>query len=237
MLPIDESSTGPKAGICLSFDDDHLASWRDHRQLLNDFGVRATFFVRGMDRFDDAELAVLQGLAADGHEIGSHSYRHRSVTRHYGGDPARVAEYVEAEVLPAATAMRNLGLEAGSFAYPYGHHAPEYDQAVLEHFGHLRSIAYRRRYLAPHRLRTIFHRQGSGERLHHALGIDNVFSNDSFMAAAMRKAESQHMVLSLFGHRIAENNEDYAVRPSRLRALLELAASMHLRSYKVCELI
>jgi peptidoglycan/xylan/chitin deacetylase (PgdA/CDA1 family) len=236
LLVPDDPSTGPRAGICLSFDDDHLTSWRDHRRLLSEFGVKATFFVRGLDRFDDTELALLQGLVADGHELGSHSYRHRSVTRHYGGDPARIDEYLEAEVLPAAAAMRHLGIEPNSFAYPYGHRTPEYDAAVLKHFKHLRSIAYRRRYLAPHRLRTIFHRLGSGERLQHAIGIDNVFSNDSFMAASMRKAESQQMVLSLFGHRIVENDEDYSVRPSKLRALLALAAAMNLRSYKVSEL-
>ena len=236
MSPFD-ATTGPQAGICLSFDDDHLTSWRDHRHLLKEFGVKATFFVRGLDRFDDTELALLQGLAADGHELGSHSYRHRSVTRHYGGDPARIDEYLETEVLPAIAAMRALGLKPGSFAYPYGHHTPEYDAAVLQHFCHLRSISYRRRYLAPHRLRTIFHQPGSGERLHHAIGIDNVFSNDGFMAASMRKAESQRMVLGLFGHRIAENDEDYSVRPSRLRALLQMAASMNLRSYTVSQLL
>jgi peptidoglycan/xylan/chitin deacetylase (PgdA/CDA1 family) len=231
-----DPSPGLAAGICLSFDDDHLASWREHRRLFSDFGVKATFFVRGLDRFDDAELALLQGLVSDGHELGSHSYRHRSVTRHYGGDPARIDEYLEAEVLPAIEAMRPLGITPTSFAFPYGHHTPEYDEAVLRHFAHVRGIAYRRRYLAPHRLRTIFHRLGSGDRLQHAIGIDNIFANDSFMASSMRKAESQQLVLSLFGHRIAENADDYSVRPSKLRALLQLAESMKLRSYTASQL-
>lgn len=221
----------------MSFDDDHVDSWWQYRSLLDEFGVKATFFVRGLDRMHSAERDLLLQLARDGHELGSHGYRHRSVTRHYNADPARIDEYLAQEVIPAARALREAGLQAGSYAFPYGHRSGEYDAAVLQHFSHLRSIGYRRRYLPPHRLRTIYHRIGSGEQLHHALGLDNAYANDGFLHATMRKAQSQGMVLSLFAHRINESDEDYVIRPTKLRAALQLAASLHLPSYTVGQLI
>lgn len=223
-------------GVFLSFDDDYLVEWHAQRELLREFGARATFFVRGLDRLSDRELRLLHDLKADGHEIGSHSYRHRSVMRHYGGNPEKIGDYLREEVIPAAESMRAAGLEPRSFAFPYGHHTPEYDAAVLEHFGHVRGTAYKRRFVAPHRLRAIYHRMGSGERVHHALGIDNVYSNQVHLTAALRKAATQRLVLGLYAHRLAEDDEQYTLRPSKLRELLALARTLSLRCFVVSEL-
>lgn len=224
------------SGISLTFDDDYIAQWHANRELFQEFELRATFFVRGLSRLSDAELRTLMDLRADGHEIGSHGFRHKSVVRHYGGDAANVGRYIEEEILPAIESMRAFGLEAHSFAYPYGHHTPEYDAALLQHFQHIRCVAYTRSYVAPHRLRAIFHDLGSGQRVHHAIGLDNAYGNVNQMSAALSKAARMRLVVGLYAHNLAENDGHYSLRPSKLRTLLQQVRRLGMRSFTLREL-
>jgi peptidoglycan-N-acetylglucosamine deacetylase len=68
------SGDGQRPEICLTFDDGPGASTPVILDILKRTGVRATFFLLGQNVERYPELA--RRIAAEGHEIGNHSYSH-----------------------------------------------------------------------------------------------------------------------------------------------------------------
>lgn len=118
----------------ISFDDNYR-SWHAARGLLDEVGIRATFYVNTLpfrDTCSDADLASyferiafhgervtlsraeLRELAADGHTIGCHSHSHYRL--------AHLTESTwDAEILQCKHRLEELiGAEVSDFAFPYG---------------------------------------------------------------------------------------------------------------------
>ena len=128
-LALDEGRDLAKA-VILTFDD----ALRSFHQLalpaLLRRRMRATVFVPvgeigGTNRWDAAagfpERAVmteseLQEIAAEGIEIGSHGWTHRSL-------PDCSEAEMKEELTRSRERLQGLGLTADYFAYPYGHHS------------------------------------------------------------------------------------------------------------------
>ena len=88
---------GRKAALSLTFDDGLQEHYTLFRQELNSRGLRATFAIVGskvggvMHSSQDKAMGIsgtpcmtwqmIQRLAADGHEIGSHGWEHKNVTK------------------------------------------------------------------------------------------------------------------------------------------------------------
>jgi peptidoglycan/xylan/chitin deacetylase (PgdA/CDA1 family) len=78
VLDFQEPASEPdlRASVYLTFDDGPDAEWTPRvLDVLAKAGARATFFVVG--RAVHAAPALLRRIAADGHEIGNHTYGHR----------------------------------------------------------------------------------------------------------------------------------------------------------------
>lgn len=229
--------TTTAAGLALTFDDAYVEQWHALLPLLAEHGARATFFVRDFDRRTDLELQQLRELAAAGHEIGCHGFRHRSVKLDYGRDPGRAAEYLEVEVLPAIAAMHERGFQPASFAYPHGHSAPAYDRLLLGHFRQLRAVVRGQRWLLPRWLPWIYHRPGSGARLHRALGIDLHYGlPDARLASALEHAQATGRVVLLYAHEPGDSGRPFSLPYSRLAFLFRHARERGLRWATVGEL-
>lgn len=61
--------------VYLTFDDGPSSNTGEILDILDDYGVKATFFVNG--REDDNSKAMYQRIVDEGHTIGMHSYSHR----------------------------------------------------------------------------------------------------------------------------------------------------------------
>lgn len=109
-------------------------SWRERPSFLHivvprfmDFasrhGVRATVFVVGEDAADPRHKAILRSIAADGHEIANHSFRHEPWLGSYG------PEETETEISRAHAAIADIATVA-----PRGFRGPGFalSTAVLE---------------------------------------------------------------------------------------------------------
>jgi peptidoglycan/xylan/chitin deacetylase (PgdA/CDA1 family) len=71
----------PRAGkrIALTFDDGPVPGWTEkYLEVLREKRVPATFFFVGRSAAEEVQL--VRKVAADGHEIGAHSYSHRKLT-------------------------------------------------------------------------------------------------------------------------------------------------------------
>jgi polysaccharide deacetylase family sporulation protein PdaB len=110
----------PKNMVALTFDATY-GNNQTHTllRILRDNDVKATFFLSGIWLINYPEL--VRDIAAEGHEIGNHSYTHPHMT-------LIPLEEVANQVIRTGALIRNIsGLDPYLFRPPYG----EYNQALL----------------------------------------------------------------------------------------------------------
>ncbi len=124
----------PRPRVALTFDDGYMDNATYVRQILREYGVRATFLVStglidrdaaAMDHMSALRGVSLQSadvmswenvdeLLSDGHELGSHGHSHRNLARLAPGEQA-------AEITTSRNLLeRHLGISPTVFAYPFG---------------------------------------------------------------------------------------------------------------------
>ena len=115
---------GHRASISFTFDDARRSQVDLGHPVLDQLGIRATFFVLP-DGVDQARRGW-EDVVAAGHEIGNHTARHPcsgnfSWTRHHAIEDLTL-EDMDTEITEADRWIRDtLGTEARVFAYPCGH--------------------------------------------------------------------------------------------------------------------
>ena len=130
----------PTVTVSFTFDDTY-GPQLDAASILDAHGLRGTFYVnspelhRGSARVranpeSDGPLTIAEVLdmQARGHDIGGHSLGHLSLTSVPESERIR-------EIMGDRAQLLQLGIEARSFAYPYGHveaDDPELGEPVLE---------------------------------------------------------------------------------------------------------
>lgn len=226
-----------RGGIAITFDDDFIDEWHGLQDVFAPFQATATYFVCHIEQLSALHLDKLREMQAAGHEIGSHGLKHRSVLNDYQSDPERVAEYLSEEIDPSIRLIEAAGLKLDSFAFPYGHHTAAYDQAVLTRFEHARATAYKKRLRPVHWLRSIYHQHGSGQRLHHGLGIDENYGlSDAQLDKVLKRAARSGETACFYAHKPGQAGDEYIVRPERLRFLCQRAQDLGLQFRTLREL-
>lgn len=114
---------GKRCAVCLTFDDARFSQIDHGIPLLNEFGVKATFYIspeRFVERIDDWKQAV-----QDGHEIGNHTMSHPCTGNYAFSRDNALEEYtiedITREIDEANGFIQDhLGVRVKSFAYPCG---------------------------------------------------------------------------------------------------------------------
>ncbi len=129
LLPQPSSSSTSKFSegmVSFSFDDGYLSGYDVARPILNQAGIKGTFYLVNdyLDGTDEFYMNTAQALALnnDGHEIGGHTRTHPFLTQITQAE--RNDEIIAArqdEIAMGFTPME-------TFAYPYG----EYNDAVIQ---------------------------------------------------------------------------------------------------------
>ena len=100
------------SNLCaLTFDDGPSSHTERLMEILRERGIHATFFVVGKQVKYHPELIVR--LQQEGHEIGNHTYSHKSL-RHLSVDAQR------SEILSVQESLRKLGVHSRYIRPPYG---------------------------------------------------------------------------------------------------------------------
>lgn len=227
------SSTGKAAGIVLTFDDMPVSDWYNARDLLNRYGVKATFYVNDFDQLPPEYLAMLQVLKNDGHEVACHGYRHIDAVSYLNGHTTQ--DYVNVEILPAISLMNNYGFYPTSFAYPGGSRNSATDAALLGYFKILRGVG---NIGSPYGVAGSdqFYYQFKGEKVVFGAWTDNGgYTTEQFIAGLQRAGQNGEILIT-FGHMIRETNDVYATPPSKLEAILQYAQNNNLKFYRMSDL-
>jgi peptidoglycan/xylan/chitin deacetylase (PgdA/CDA1 family) len=127
-----------RAIVSFSFDDVPESAFQNGAPLLEDEGVRGTFYAAGgiagqlHDGFEIMKPEHYAALAARGHEIGHHGFAHRQPV----ALGRRFREDVEAnDAFLAATVPGRVR----NYAYPYGLSSPRARRVLAPRFRSLRS--------------------------------------------------------------------------------------------------
>ena len=141
-----------RAAVSLTFDDGLKSQLEVAVPLLNDRGLRATFYLNPRGTTPESDdwrecWAAWKSVAEQGHELGNHSLTH-PCSRAFGDQlVARCLETmtlqdIEVDVLEAERRLRELtGINVRSFAYPcyqdfvgYGLTRQSYVPVIAKHF-------------------------------------------------------------------------------------------------------
>lgn len=135
---------GKKGAVTLTFDDARSSQTEVGIPILNDYGIKATFFVNqgGLEQ----ELEKWGKAVEAGHEMGNHTQNHPCSGNYGFNRDSYLEDYtldrMEAELLEAnETIKKLLGVTPNSFAYPCGQtfvgrgtNCQSYVQVVAKHF-------------------------------------------------------------------------------------------------------
>jgi peptidoglycan/xylan/chitin deacetylase (PgdA/CDA1 family) len=111
-------SVPPSTIVSLSFDDT-TADHADAAALLEQYGMRGTFYINSprIDRPGYLSLAELTAMAEAGHEIGGHTLTHARLTD-------LTLDEAEAEICDDRMNLVALGFDVTTFAWPFGADSP-----------------------------------------------------------------------------------------------------------------
>lgn len=120
------SPSGARVTVAFTFDDG-TADQRTAAQILEQRGMRATFYVitDKVGRSGYLNRDDLTRLASRGHEIGSHTVTHRDLTSLGSSDAQR-------EICSSRTTLAGWGLNVKTLAYPFGANTAAIRQMVAD---------------------------------------------------------------------------------------------------------
>ncbi len=213
VLPLGLRNVGLDRGILsVTFDDFPRSAWQVGGEMLAEVGGQATYYAAGTFHaatIDGAPYFTAEDMAslvAAGHEVGCHSFDHRSVLE------VRVASYLDsvrrnadfvASILP--------GYRLRSHAFPFGHVRVANRLMLRRHFEVLRGIQ------APHWLcrfdPTLLRAAGLEERREGMIDWSRLID---------QTARSRGWLI-LFTHGVTTRPTPYDVHPRTLASVLNRA--------------
>lgn len=215
LLPLGHQDARTERGILsVTFDDFPRSAWTVGGELMAEAGGQATYYlsgtfhnasVDGVPYFQDDDVAQ---LVAAGHELGCHSFDHRSVLdsspRDYLRSVQRNAEFI-GSLLP--------GYRLRSHAFPYGHVRIANRIALRRRFEVLRGIQKPRRVT------------GFDPTHVDAGGLEDRRQGEIDWPRLLAETARARGWLVLFTHGVTEQPTPYDTRPLELKRILSCATS------------
>jgi len=194
--------------VVLTFDDKYIDEWFSADSIFSDYNWKATFCVTKYGTLTDDEKQKLITLQNNGNEIASHGSKHLRATEYLTNHT--MSEYVNEEILPSLSSMKNDGIDVSSFVYPYGSRSVETDLTLFNYFSVLRGTTWKHSTMNSQKC---FVNIGTEEMIVYSLGLDNHYEHYSkdFFLNLLKYANQENLALVLYGHKIAYNDSSQYV--------------------------
>ena len=202
----------PRGVLSVGFDDFPRSAWTEGGPVLAAHGARATFFAsgglcgvrwRGLAQFTDGDLAAAH---AAGHEIGCHSFGHESAAQ---VSAARMLASIARNRVFLAERLD--GYAPRSFAWPYGHAAPQIQWRASRRFACCRGV------------RAGLNGNVTDASLLRGVGLERRQRGLHDLPALIACAAAERRWLILFTHDVQDDPTDYGCTPAELDAVLARA--------------
>jgi peptidoglycan/xylan/chitin deacetylase (PgdA/CDA1 family) len=223
-----------RPGIVLTFDDAYVAQWQAAMPIFRKYGAQATFFVASPQNLSPERVAGLQELAAAGHAIGCHSWRHLRAVDVLKAHTAE--EYVAMEATPALAKLRQMGFSPTCYGYPSSSRTADTDRELLKQFRHLRTGGMPAAGRGLAESDEFFTKTGdmakrgcllgkgidrAGEEGHPDRAFREIF-------AAMERAKTRGEIIVFYAHNIADGGPGHYLAPAALERILAKAKELGL---------
>jgi hypothetical protein len=236
----DDAPLGP--GLFLSCDVP-ASYWYPLKDFLKEHHIKVTFYMEGFQQFSESDKLMIKEMQADGHEMAHHTATHPNAKAYLSNHT--IDDYLRDEIIGMQIQMKKEGLSAETFAYPNGEYTTETDKALLKYFTSLRRTLnpYYSKHLED--VDAIYYRYGNN-RILNAASIDQKYQyqlNEIF--SALEKAKKSRQTIALYCHEIIFGDNVlgdtgrttiYSIKESDLKAIIEKANELHLRSYTASEI-
>ncbi len=217
-----------KSGIAFTFDDHYILQWYNARDLFNEYGIKATFFINRPQNLLAEDIIMLKQLENDGHEIACHSMNHIDLIDFLSNHT--VNDYINQEVIPAIEIMNQFGFKVSAYAYPYGKSTPESDKELLKYFKVLRKATYNIENTEINKIDRIFTKINSS-RVVDAMGIDSGYGISlENLENGMIRAKRNNEVLVVYAHCIEQKELGSNISREYLKQAFELSKKQHLNA-------
>ena len=202
--PMPAAILGPLVSV--TFDDAPASAVEVGAQILEDHGVRGTFYISAgldgregpMGRYGD--MASYQRLAERGHEIACHTFSHLDC-----GQASTSA--MRADLDHNERIFAEAGVKAENFAYPYGDVSPESKALMQTRFQSLRG------------LHPGLVRRGTDLNQMPAVGIEGP-RGEAFARSWLERAVREKSWLILYTHDVASDASAWGCSPDALERLI-----------------
>jgi len=194
--------------VSFTFDDFPRSAATAGAQVLQDFGVKGSYFVSGgragrhIDGLDQFVEDDLVRIAEAGHEIGCHTFGHIALP---GSSPMAIRD----DLLRNAEFVRRVlgDYTMSSFAYPYGHVSLSKKTLIGRFFPNCRGIWFG---VNKHRVDC---------RQLRAVSLERSFDPEK-VSAALDEAQASNGWVIFFTHDISDHPSPYGCEPVRLAKIL-----------------
>jgi peptidoglycan/xylan/chitin deacetylase (PgdA/CDA1 family) len=213
MLPANLALRLDQGPLCtVTFDDCCRSAVETGGSVLERFGAAGTYFVSASllseNRSDSSRLEELRALLAGGHEIGCHTYRHRSVV-------GQSRQELQADVLRNARELARIAGVEGLFtcSYPFGEVTYRAKRFCAAHFAATRGIraGLNHRLLDLSELRAV--------RIYHRTFSLPYFQN---LVARCRR-ESAWLIF--YTHDVAEDPSPWGCTPDEFESVVRMVVN------------
>ena len=189
-------------GVSISFDDiKNIDDWKTMMPLLDEYDVKATFYIDNYDHLDEDEIDFLFELQSEGHEIGAHGMSHQDYGIHLENGGTDMTYWLE-EVEPGVRLMESDGFVVTSFDYPRGVKSPSIDNLLLENFTALRGVNGYFEQTEP------WLAECSDRAVYNAQTLAKDSDNYWMIKYNMRSISDDHQAMLFYGHGIGEGEKD-----------------------------
>ena len=195
--------------VSFAFDDAPVSAVETGARILEDAGVRGTYYISSGLAGRDSPMGVYAGLDAvrrladAGHEIGCHTFSHLDCGRSH-------PSVMDCDVGLNLDALAQQGLAPETFAYPYGEVSPAAKRALGSKYRALRTV----------RAGMI---DGAADLNGlPAVGIEGPRGEEKSLQWLGRAGAKKAWVI-LFTHDVRENPSDWGCTPGALKRLVKQA--------------
>lgn len=200
--------------VSLNFDDGYESVYQNAVPLLKRAGIPASFYIITSTYKKNSPNYMKQqqilDLAAQGHEIGVHTRTHPHL-------PEIAAEKAVGEIRGARDDLKDLGIHARTFAYPYG----EYNESIVRDVEQLGFSGART-------TRPAFNDRNTNPFLLRLYDVQARTTLDD-IKREIEAAQEQKVWLILLFHKVEDSDEQYNVRPEVFRQMVEFLVARRVK--------
>ncbi len=121
-------------GIVFCIDDYYVEDFYkpEHYKYIQQAGIKMTYFICRYHQLNNKRKEIIHRFYTDGHEIAFHGTHHINAVNYLKNHS--IEEYINYEILPDLTLMKQQGYNVNDFSYPYGHSTLELDSILLTRY-------------------------------------------------------------------------------------------------------